>query len=302
MIDIFFMILLLIPFISLSIYSIHYEKKDFIFLLIIMILLVVFMKINWYYSLLSIPFLILTIILYNKMSYTQLISFSMFGSILMAYFLLKVFLTYEISFLLPIVILTILSMCIISVIAIFEDNLKKYLVYSNIIQLIFVLLDLTIAKMGQKISTLGTIQIFNYTFAGLLFFLTLGVLSRDNQRKSISSLQGTFYEDKLNGLFSVIAAISLAGLPGLNIFVSEWFMFKASFLINPVITLLGIFLALLLFIMYFKIINVISVGNFDSSIVSMKNITYVNAILVIICLIFGLLPQIQIYILNGVLG
>lgn len=266
-----------------------------------MVLLVAAMRINWCYSLVSIPFLILTIILYNRMSYTQLVCFSMFGSILMAYFLLKVFLVYEIAFLLPIAILSVLVMCIMAVTAIFEDNLKKYLIYSNIIQLMFVLLDLTIAKMTQKISTLGAIQIFNYTFAGLLFFLTLGVLSRDNQRKNISSLQGTYYEDKLNGLFSVIAAISLAGLPGLNIFVSEWFLFKASFLINPVITLFGIFIALLLFIMYFKIINVISVGNFNSSNVSLKHITYVNFILAVICLIFGLLPQVQLYILNKVL-
>jgi len=225
----------------------------------------------------------------------------MFGSILMAYFLLQVFLTFEIEFLLQIAILSILAMCIMAVMAIFEDNLKKYLVYSNFIQLMFVLLDLTIAKLGQKITTLGTIQIFNYTFAGLLFFLTLGVLSKDNKRQYISSLQGTFYEDKLNGLFAVIASISLAGLPGLNIFVSEWFLFKASFLINPAIALFGIFIALLLSIMYFKIINVISVGNFDSSKISLKHITYVNGLLAIICLILGLLPQVQVYILNKVL-
>jgi multicomponent Na+:H+ antiporter subunit D len=188
-----------------------------------------------------------------------------------------------------------------AVMAIFEDNLKRYLIYSNIIQLMFVLLDLTIAKLTGKISTLGTIQIFNYTFAGLLFFLTLGVLSRDNKRKNISSLQGTFYEDKINGFFALIAAISLAGLPGLNIFVSEWFLFKASFFINPVLTLFGIFIALLLFIMYFKIINVTSVGNFDQPKTFMKQITYVNAILAIICLVLGLLPQVQLFILNQVL-
>lgn len=301
MIDIFFMVLLFISFFSLSVYSFHYEKRNIAFLLILMILLVAIIKVNWYFSLVSIPFLILPIIFYRRMSYAQLVSFSMFGSILMAYFLLKVFLMYEMAFLLPIAILSILAMCIMAVMAIFEDNLKKYLIYSNAIQLAFVLLDLTIAKLSQKITTLGTIQIFNYTFAGLLFFLTLGVLSKDNKRKSISGLQGTFYEDKLNGLFAIIAAISLAGLPGLNIFVSEWFLFKASFLINPVITLFGILIALLLFIMYFKIINVISVGNFGGSKIPMKYITYVNGILAVICLIFGLLPKLQLLILDKVL-
>ena len=301
MIDIFFMVLLFISFFSLGIYSFHYEKKDIVFLLIVTALLVIILKINWYFSLVSIPFLILPIIFYRKMSYTKLVSFSMFGSILMAYFLLKVFLMYEMAFLLPMAILSILAMCIMAVMAIFEDNLKRYLIYSNAIQLTFVLLDLTIAKLSQKITTLGTIQIFNYTFAGLLFFLTLGILSKDNRKKSISSLQGAFYEDKLNGLFAVVAAISLAGLPGLNIFVSEWFLFKASFLISPVITLFGIFIALLLFIMYFKIVNVISVGNFEQTKIRMKYITYVNGVLVVICLVFGLLPKLQLLILDKVL-
>ncbi len=301
MIIVFFMVLLAICFFSLSIYSFYYEKGDIIFLFILVVSLAVIIRMNWYFSLISILFLILPIIFYRRMSYTQLVCFSMFGSILMAYFLLNLFLMYEMAFLLQIAILSILAMCIMAVMAIFEDNLKRYLIYSNAIQLMFVLLDLTIAKLTQKITTLGTIQIFNYTFAGLLLFLTLGVLSRDNKRKKISSLQGTFYENKLNGLFAVIAAISLAGLPGLNIFVSEWFLFKAAFLISPVITLFGIFIALLLFVMYFKIINVISVGNFEQSKISMKHITYINGFLAVVCLIFGLLPQIQLFILDKVL-
>jgi len=192
-------------------------------------------------------------------------------------------------------------MCILAIMGIFENDLKKYLIYSNAIQLIFVLVDLGIAKLGQKITTLGTIQIFNYTFAGLLLFLTLGILSKDNKLKKISTLQGSYYRDKFNGMFAVIAALSLAGVPGLNLFVSEWFLFKAAFIINPIITIFGIFVALLLFIMYFKIVNVLLVGGVEAKKLSKKPLTYLNAILAIICLIFGLLPQIQLYILDKVL-
>jgi multicomponent Na+:H+ antiporter subunit D len=184
---------------------------------------------------------------------------------------------------------------------IFENDLKKYLIYSNLIQLIFVLLDLGVAKLSQKITTLGTIQIFNYTFAGLLLFLTLGILSKDNKLKKISTLQGSYYRDRGNGIFAVIAALSLAGLPGLNLFVSEWFLFTASFIINSIITIFGIFLALLLFIMYFKIVNVLLVGSVEVREPRLRSLTYLNAILAIICLIFGLLPQIQLYILDKVL-
>jgi multicomponent Na+:H+ antiporter subunit D len=225
----------------------------------------------------------------------------MFGSILLAYFLLKIFLTHEFAFLLPVAILSILLMSVSAIMGIFEDDLKKYLIYSNVIQLTFILLDLTIAKLSGKLSTLGTIQIFNYTFAGLLFFLTLGILSEDNKKKKISSLQGSYYKDKLNGAFAVIASLSLAGVPGLNIFVSEWFLFKASFLINPIITVLCIFLTLLLFIMYFKVANVLLIGSFEGKKIPMRYITFVNASLAAVCLTFGLLPQVQLFILGKVL-
>lgn len=301
MISLFFTVLLIISFLSMSVYSFYYEKEDIIFLLFLTILLLYLVNLSWYTSLISIVLLIIPIIFHKRISYTQLSFFSIFGSILLAYFLLNFFLVNEVLTLLPIIILSIILMCILAIMGVFENNLKKYLIYSNIIQFTFVLLDLGVAKLSQKISTLGTIQIFNYTFAGLLFFLTLGILSKDNEKKRISSLQGSYYKDKWNSTFGIIAALSLAGVPGLNIFISEWFLFKTSFTINPVITVFGIFVALLLFIMYFKVVNVLLVGNVESSKFSMKSLTYLNAMFAIICLVFGLLSQIQLYLLNQVL-
>jgi multicomponent Na+:H+ antiporter subunit D len=184
---------------------------------------------------------------------------------------------------------------------ILESDLKKYLIYSNAIQLTFVILDLGVAKLSQNISTLGVIQIFNYTLAGLLFFITLGILSEDNKKKNISNLYGSYYRDKWNSIFAIIAALSLAGLPGLNIFVSEWFLFEAAFVINPIITILVIFAALLLFVMYFKIANIVLIGADEPFKRSISRLTYVNTILAILCLVFGLLPQLQLYILGKVL-
>ena len=301
MITIFFMALLLISFFSMSLYSFFHEKKDIIFLLLLTLPLLYIIRSSWYYSAISILFLITPIIFFKRVQFIQLMCFSIFGSILLAYFILNFFLVYEIPNLLSIVIFSVFLMCVLAIMGIFENDLKKYLIYSNAIQLIFVLLDLGIAKLSQKITTLGTIQIFNYSFAGLLLFLTLGILSRDNRLKKISSLQGSYYGNKLNGIFAVIAALSLAGVPGLNLFVSEWFLFKASFIINPIITIFGIFVALLLFIMYFKIVNVLLVGEVKVKEVLIRPLTYLNAIFAIICLVFGLLPQIQLYILDMVL-
>jgi len=261
----------------------------------------VLINLNWYSSLISILFLIGPIILHKKINYLQLAYFSIFGSILMSFFLLQYFLLYEINNLLAISTISVLSICVLAIMGIFENDLKKYLIYSNAIQLLFVLLDLTIAKLSNKIAILGTIQIFNYTIAGLLFFITLGVLSRNGKSKGIDKLSGSYYSDKINGNFAVISALSLAGLPGLNIFVSEWYLFKSSFIINPVITVFGIFAALLLFVMYFKITSVLLTGESETQRRSMKLLTYMNATLALLCLVLGIFPQIQIYILKMVL-
>ena len=301
MIDIFFASLILITFFSMSIYSFFYEKKDFLYLFIISLIILPIIKINFYASLLSILFLLTPVFLLKKIDYTQLTFFCMYGSILMAYFLLEFFLAYELPYIFWIAIATVILICVLGIMGIFEDDLKKYLVYSNAIQLAFVLLDLSVAKIAGKISTLGTVQIFNYTFAGLLLFITLGILSEDNKMKKISSLYGSYYRDKYNSIFSIVSALSLAGLPGLNIFVSEWYLFKTSFMINLTITIFGVFAALLLFVMYFKIANILLVGDGKPLKRNIKPLVYLNSIFAIICVLFGLLPQIQIYILNMVL-
>ena len=292
MITLFFSILLLVSFFSISVYSFFHEKFDIIFMLILTISVLALINLRWYLSLISIIFLATPIIFSKRIIFIQLMYFFIFGSILMAYFLLQYFLIYDITFMFTITVLSVLFLCILAIMGIFENNLKRYLIYSNAIQLTFVLLDLGIAKLSQKITTLGTIQIFNYTIAGLLFFISLGVLSRNGRLKGI---------DKLNGGFAIISALSLAGLPGLNIFVSEWFLFKASFLINPIITIFGIFAALLLFIMYFKIVNVLLTGESEVQRRPMKLLIYTNSILAFLCLLFGLIPQTQLYILNMVL-
>lgn len=302
MIDIFFAILVLISFFSMSIYSLFYEKKDFLYLFIITIIIFPIIKLNFYASLLSILFLLTPVILRKKLDFTQLMFFCMFGSILMSYFLLEFFLAYDIPYIFWITMITVILICVLGIMGIFEDDLKKYLIYSNIIQLAFVLLDLGVAKIAGKITTLGTIQIFNYVFAGLLLFTTVGVLSEDNKIKKISHLHGSFYRDKYNSLFSIVSALSLAGLPGLNIFVSEWFLFKTSFMINPIITIFGIFAALLLFVMYFKLANILFIGEGKPLKRNIKPLIYLNGIFAALCLLFGLIPQIQIYILNMVLS
>jgi len=273
-------------------HSFFYEKKNLIFIIGLM----AFSIISLFYWYMSILVLIL-FVLYKKFDFGEFATLNMFTAVLMAWFFLNLFLL-NIGFpFYVIAIISLIAMSLLAIFGIFEQKLKKYILISNIIQILFVVLDLSVTKMLGKMGILSTIQIFNYTFAGLTFFLTLWIFGRN--KKLINELEGSYFASRANDIFATIACLSLAGLPAFNMFVSEWFLFVGSFAITPIITILGIFLALLLFIMYYKIVYVLLVGEARQKTIP-QPITIVNGILALFCIILGILPQLQLEILTKV--
>jgi len=294
----FFTGLLLIFAFVMFTYCYYNRSWDGIFVLLILLSFLFIMKQEWYASALSITLLAYSLIFAKRTSYTQLVTFSMIGSIIFAFFLLNFFLYNILSHVVIVIVATLVLMCYLTIQGIFEDDLEKYLIISSFIQTLFIFLDLTVASVGGKIMQLGTIQIFNYTFAGSLLFLTIGILSKNNRRIKITQLRGSNYRNPLIAFCASIAALSLAGVPGLNMFISEWLLFQKAFLISPVITIFGIFLALLLFVMYFKLVYVLSVSESKIKERSPWLLNAISIVLVIICLILGLFPKLQYLILS----
>jgi len=186
---------------------------------------------------------------------------------------------------------------IIAAYGIMETNLKKFLIASNAAQILFVALDLSVGHAIGNPGILKTIQIFNYVIAGTLLYFGIGIIARNKEK--VSDLMGSWFVSKQADAFTVIACLSLAGLPGFNIFVSEWALFTKAFTLSPVITLMGIFLAMMLFIMYYKITYYLLVGPGREQKKAPLKIALAGA-LAIACLILGIIPQIQYVILGGI--
>jgi len=299
MIGVMFNILLVIVFIGSLLYTFFYNRK-YVWKLILLTALS-FVLINflpWKFSALSFVIVGLPLIFYKKLTYSTLMTTSMLGSVLCSFFLLNYYLNYDSGLVILLGILSVVLICFLAVFGIMRNNIIKFLLLSNLIQLTFVFLDLSVAKLTLKIAALGVIQIFNYTIAGMLLFVTLGSLVEENKHKFLGQLQGYYYKDPHVAIFASIAAISLAGLPGLNIFVSEWLLFKTSFNINPIITIWGIFAALLLFIMYFKIVYIMLSGKRVLKAKAHTSLQVYIWVLALACLVFGLLPFTQLYILG----
>lgn len=251
----------------------------------------------WYLSVAFVPFLFFP--LSKRVGYEGLALFSMIPAIALAHFMLMFFSTYTVPGLIWIAILAVTLVCALGILGTFENDLKRFMVYSNLLQLSFVLLDLSVASITGKLGVLGTVQIFNYTFAGMLLFISLGVLSRNLHHRTISGMEGRFYSEKVSATVAVIAGLSLVGLPGLNIFVAEYFLFVAAFAINPMITVMGIFAALILFIMYFKIPFTLLVSREKAHIKSPLLLDGIGLALAVAVIVLGMLPQLQLFILTG---
>lgn len=220
----------------------------------------------------------------------------MFTAVILAWFFLNLFLI-KTPFYFHIALISLILLCLLAILGIFESNLKKYLLISNIIQTLFVVSDLSVASLEGIFGPLNTIQIFDYVFAGLAFFLTVGLFSKN--KIYVYELEGSYFANRWNDIFATISCLSLAGMPAFNLFVSEWLLFSHSFAITPLITILGIFAALLLTIMYFKIVYYLLTGKEKQKIFP-KSITILNGILAFLIILLGVVPWLQLEILNKV--
>ncbi|MBI4447668.1 hypothetical protein HY643_01690 [Candidatus Woesearchaeota archaeon] len=302
MLRLFFSILLLIPFIGELFYALHYDRKHFVWIFPTLIISLVFVNmLPGFYSAIAILPLVATIFFWKKFPLTILTSLSMSSAIITSFFLLNVYVNKNIKALTIVGVLSIAVIAFLGIYAIFEEDIKKFFIYSNFIQLIFVMLDLSIAKLKGEIGSLGTIQIFNYVLAGSLLFITLSILSRDDKLPNFNNLEGLYYKNPLIGVPAVIAAASLAGLPGLNLFVSRWLLFKESFTIDPIITVFEIFTTLMLFLVYFKIIYILIIGPISKREKGYLSLNTYAIILAVLCIIFGLIPQLQFYLLEKII-
>ncbi|MFH0929416.1 MAG: hypothetical protein V1818_03615 [Candidatus Aenigmatarchaeota archaeon] len=294
MLQVFFAALISILGLSFAVHSFFYEKKNFILIISLMIFSITSLF-YWYIS----AFVLLLFLFYKHYDFGEFATLNMFSAVLMSWFFLNLFQT-GIAFPFYMIALSCLVfMSLLSIFGIFENKLKKYLIISNTIQVLFVVLDLSVTMLLGKAGILSVIQIFNYTFTGLLFFLTLWIFGR--KKTFIHELEGSYFQSRSNDIFATIACLSLAGLPAFNMFVSEWFLFVGSFVLTPIITVMGIFIALLLFIMYYKIVYVLLVGEGRQKRIP-EPITVVNGLLAITCIILGILPHLQVELLNLVMA
>ncbi len=130
-------------------------------------------------------------------------------------------------FSLPMMIAGVVSEIYGAVMALVEKDVKRIIAYSSVSQMGYILYGLgTLTVSGITGATLHVV--YHATVKALLFSCVGWIIKATGQR-DIQSLGGLHRKEPFLTLCSVLAGLSIAGVPSLAIFNSEWMIFSSGF-------------------------------------------------------------------------
>ncbi len=124
--------------------------------------------------------------------------------------------------------------------AIAQTDMKKMVAYSSIGHMGFILLA---AAAATPLSLLGALfQMISHGLISALLFLLVGVIYKKTGTRDMTVLHGLLNPERglpLIGALMVMGVMASAGIPGMMGFISEFLIFRGSFPVFPVQTLLS---------------------------------------------------------------
>lgn len=127
----------------------------------------------------------------------------------------------------PLIILLALSgMFIASIIAIYQQDLKRLFAFSSVAQVGYILLGIGIGNASGLLS--AVLHLFNHGIAKGAVFLLLGIVAYAMGSTQLSHLKGLGKTMPWTSAGIVIAGLSLIGVPGTNGFISKWYLLLAA--------------------------------------------------------------------------
>lgn len=127
-----------------------------------------------------------------------------------------------------------------SLAAIAQKDMKKMVAYSSIGHMGYVLLA---AAAATPLAVLGSImQMVSHGLISGLLFLLVGVVYAKTGTRDLSVLRGLLNPERglpIIGSLMILGVMASAGIPGMVGFISEFVVFRASFVAFPIQTLLS---------------------------------------------------------------
>ena len=113
-----------------------------------------------------------------------------------------------------------------SVVAIFQDNLKRLLAYSSIAQIGYMLVGITFLSHDGLMASI--IHLFNHAVAKATLFMVAGAYVMQAGTSSISKLHGVGRDMPYTTAAFLVGGFSLIGVPLTVGFISKWYLVQAA--------------------------------------------------------------------------
>ncbi|ALF53577.1 NAD(P)H-quinone oxidoreductase subunit D4 [Nostoc piscinale CENA21] len=179
--------------------------------------------------------------------------------------------------------------------AIAQTDMKKMVAYSSIGHMGYILLA---AAASTPLSVLGAVmQMISHGLISALLFLLVGVVYKKAGSRDLEVIRGLLNPERgmpVIGSLMVLGVMASAGIPGMVGFISEFVIFRGSFAIFPVQTLLSMLGTGLTAVYFLILMNRAFFGRLSAQVVSLPRVYWSDrlpsVVLAILIVIFGIQP------------
>ncbi|NJR66557.1 MAG: NADH-quinone oxidoreductase subunit M, partial [Leptolyngbyaceae cyanobacterium CRU_2_3] len=183
-----------------------------------------------------------------------------------------------------------------SLAAIAQTDMKKIVAYSSVGHMGYIILA---SAAATAMSLQGTIaQMVSHGLISALLFLLVGVVYSKTGTRDINVLRGLLSPERglpLIGSMMVMAAMASAGIPGMVGFVAEFLVYRSSFAIFPVQTLLCMIGTGLTAVYFLMLVNKVFFGRLPEALANLPRVRWRDRIpagvVAILVIVLGIQPN-----------
>ena len=179
--------------------------------------------------------------------------------------------------------------------AIAQKDMKKMVAYSSIAHMGYVLLA---AAAATPLSILGTVmQMISHGLISALLFLLVGVVYKKAGSRDLDVIKGLLNPERgmpVIGSLMLLGVMASAGIPGMVGFISEFIIFRGSFPVFPVQTLLSMIGTGLTAVYFLLLLNRAFFGRLSVQVMNLPRVYWSDrlpsVVLAILIVILGIQP------------
>jgi NAD(P)H-quinone oxidoreductase subunit 4 len=180
--------------------------------------------------------------------------------------------------------------------AIAQKDMKQMVAYSSIGHMGYILLG---AAASTPLSILGTVlQMISHGLISALMFLLVGIVYKKTGSRNLDIIRGLLNPERgmpITGSLMVLAVMASAGIPGMVGFIAEFIVFRGSFSVYPVQTLLCMVGTGLTAVYFLLLTNNAFFGRLSPQVTNLPRVSWSERfpaiVLAIFIVIFGIQPN-----------